>query len=147
VLQSSKTTSINSNDWVATFDKNLGGFGGYQYTSPELRTDYIALDENKRIKTREVNGLLKVQYDYDANGRINKIYRGSGVDERATLFTYYNSGPMNGELHTITNAVGHSVTFEYDSIGRIVKQVLPDLREIVYTFDSNDNLASLSPAG
>jgi YD repeat-containing protein len=73
------------------------------------------------------------------------IYNGSGLDKRETLLTYYDSGPMNGEVHTSTSPIGQLVSFEYDNNGRIIKQVLPDLREIIYTYDANGNLKSLTP--
>jgi YD repeat-containing protein len=32
------------------------------------------------------------------------------------------------------------VSFEYDLVGRVTKQILPDLREINMTYDANGNV-------
>ena len=39
------------------------------------------------------------------------------------------------------------MSFQYDAVGRVTKQILPDLREINFTYDANGNVASITPPG
>ena len=39
------------------------------------------------------------------------------------------------------------MSFQYDLTGRVTKQILPDLREINFTYDANGNVASITPPG
>ena len=39
------------------------------------------------------------------------------------------------------------MSFQYDPVGRVTKQILPDLREINFTYDANGNVASITPPG
>jgi cyclic pyranopterin phosphate synthase len=48
---------------------------------------------------------------------------------------------------TLTDALSRATTFEYDLAGRITRQILPDHREITYSYDANGNLTSLTPPG
>jgi len=147
VLQSTKTTNINSYDWVSQFDLNIGDSGGFMYTTPMGRSALTLLDANKRIKSTNVTGFESINYGYDSDGRIESIHTGQGPDKRETTITYYTNGTMNGEIHTVTNALGHVISFEYDKNGRIIKQTLPDLREISFSYDANANLKTYTPAG
>lgn len=147
VLSSTKTTSIDGKNWVAEFSQGLGTHGGYQNTSPESRTSLILLNRDKKINSVTVTGFAESKVEYDTNGRMSKITTGAAADQRETLFSYYSTGPMNGELQSITNAIGQTTNFEYDKNGRVTKQTLPDLREINYSYDANGNLKSLTPPG
>lgn len=95
----------------------------------------------------QVTGLEPTEYSYDTRGRLEVVTEATGVDARAKIMTFYNSGPMTGFLETITNAENQTTTFEYDAVGRVTKQTLADLREINYTYDANGNLTSLTPPG
>ena len=44
-----------------------------------------------------------------------------------------------------TDPIKRISLFEYDSVGRITKQTLPDAHQILYTYDANGNLTSLTP--
>ena len=149
---STRTTTINGQSWVSEFDQSLssaifGSNGGYQSTTPEGRTNSSVLNSDLDIMQVQNTGFLPTEITYDANRRVQNISIGTGMDKRETVLTYYDTGAMNGELHTITNAIGQTASFEYDNNGRITKQIMPDLREIIYTYDANGNLTSLTPPG
>ena len=50
-----------------------------------------------------------------------------------------------GFLATATDPMRRTSRFEYDSVGRITNQALPDNNKILYTYDANGNLTTLTP--
>ncbi len=145
VNESIKTTKINNHDWVTTFSLGIGEFGGYEFTSPENRLSKLELTANNKIRRASVGNFTPLEFEYDDLGRAVRAFKSSGVNQREYSFTYYNSGPMAGELHTITNPLLEVTTFEYDKNGQTTKLILPDLTEVNYTYDANGNLTSLTP--
>ncbi len=45
----------------------------------------------------------------------------------------------------MTDPLQRTTSTFYDSVGRVTRQVLPDAREILYAYDANGNLTSLTP--
>ena len=84
-----------------------------------------------------------VTLTYDTRGRLETMTSGSGADTRTSTYAY----GTDGFLESVTDTLNRVASFERDGIGRITKQVLPDLREINFTYDANGNLASLTPPG
>ena len=37
--------------------------------------------------------------------------------------------------------------FEYDAAGRVIKQIRPDTREVLFSYDDNGNVTSITPPG
>jgi len=63
--------------------------------------------------------------------------------DRVTTFDYNDLG----RLETVTDPLNRTTTMAYDLAGRIERQVLADGREILYDYDANGNLISLTPPG
>ena len=112
-------------------------------TSPEGRTSTTVLDGQTRPVSIQVPNISAVTLTYDTRGRLETMTSGSGADTRTSTYAY----GTDGFLESVTDTLNRVASFERDGIGRITKQVLPDLREINFTYDANGNLASLTPPG
>ena len=107
-----------------------------------IRVFEYGYDPAGRLRTVQRNGTLVVLYTYDANG--NRL-RAEGEqapvnatnDDQDRLLTYgansYTYGP-NGELASRTR-FGQTTQYEYDSLGNLVRVLLPDDRVIRYVID------------
>ncbi len=105
---------------------------------------YRTVDSNERTASTQLASYTAFTYSYDTNGRLSEIEQGSS---RPTNFAYYSSGASKGMLNTITDALSEVTTFAYDNAGRVTSETLPDTRVIGFTYDSNGNLASVTPPG
>lgn len=147
ISQSTKTTKINNTESIFKYDSNIGSFGGFEFISAEGRESMLKLNANKNKESISIADFNALNIEYNAQGKIILASKGDGANKREYKFTYYESGGMAGELHTITNPLLEVYRFEYDLNGQMIKQVLPDLTEINYTYDPNGNLTSLTPPG
>lgn len=112
-------------------------------TSAEGRSGTVKLDAKGRPIASQIAGLESVIYGYDARGRLVSLTAGKGQGIRTTTLGYN----AQGWLDYITDAEQRTITFERDSSGRIVRQILPDQQEVDFSYDANDNIASLTPPG
>ena len=147
VPEYTRTSIVDNQSWSVEYKQSFGTDGGFRNITPELRTNLTLLDDDKKVKSYNLNGFNEYQIEYDGFGRVERIFTGTDPELREIVFTYYNTGPMNGEVHTITNPLGHVSTFEYDENGRVTKKIFPDLREASFSYDSNGNLSSVTPPG
>ncbi|MFN0095956.1 MAG: PKD domain-containing protein [Dehalococcoidia bacterium] len=134
------TVTVNGRVFTTTYD---GTAKTVTSTSAEGRTSTLTIDSFGRPTASLVPGLAGSTATYDARGRLETVTTGAGVDARTTIFSY-NS---RGFLETVTDALGRTVTFEYDAAGRVTKQLLPGAREVLFTYDANGNLKTLTPPG
>src|SRR5262249_47976678 len=125
---------------------------GRQYTSrfdvapkrftdvtPMLKQTITRVDSGGRPLAVRVAGLDSVVYGYDNRGRLGTAQQGG----RLWSYAYDDSG----RLATITDPLLRVTGFKYDGADRLVKQTLPDLREIHYGYDASGNLNGLTPPG
>ncbi|MBK9132345.1 MAG: hypothetical protein IPM20_12010 [Gammaproteobacteria bacterium] len=112
-------------------------------TSPEARAILTKVDDQGRIRQRDVNGLDPISYEYDARGRLATIVQGDGVGARTTILSY----DASGFLDTVTDTLGRVADFDHDPAGRVTRQTLPDGRVIDYRYDPGGNLVSITPPG
>ncbi len=116
-------------------------------TSPAGRTATTTIDTKGRPVKRAIPGLDEVNLSYDARGRLNTTSQGLGADARITDLAYYDSGASQGYLHTVTDALNRTVSYDYDLAGRVTRQTLPDGRAVEFAYDAKGNLTSLTPPG
>lgn len=121
-----RTTHYNAS--TKTFSKSTG-LG---------RTSKIEIDNYERVRSTQKGDREPVDYTY-TNEQLTHISQGT----RSTVLTYYPSG----FLESVTNPLNQTTTYEYDGAGRMIKQTLPDLREINYSYDLNGNLYTVTPPG
>jgi RHS repeat-associated protein len=112
-------------------------------TSPAGRQVTSKIDSQGRVVEHQITGFLPVQFTYDTQGRLASVKQGSGPDLRESTYQYN----AQGYLQTATNPLSQTVSFEYDQVGRVIKEVLPDSRETTYTYDAGGNMTSLTPPG
>ena len=136
----SETLSVNGKTYSQNYDPVSQIWTS---TSPENRTSSVQINPQNQPLQEQVTGFESVQYGYDVRGRLEAISQGSGVDVRNTSVAYN----AEGYIESITDALTRTTRYEYDLAGRVKKQVLPDLREILYDYDANGNLTSLTPPG
>lgn len=145
-LQSwTERTRINSApaEYIRTFDALTRT---YTDQTPEGRTSTTTIDGMGRVVRSQVAGLFPVDFTYDGHGRLSAVRQGSDEEERVTQFTYN----AEGYVETTTDPIGRTVSLEYDLAARATRQVLPGvggLREVLFGYDPNGNLDSLTPPG
>jgi RHS repeat-associated protein len=106
-------------------------------TSPEGRMSYSWFDTKGRTIKDSVPGIEATYYSYDPKGRLMTVSQAG----RTASYTY----DAKSYLATATDPIQRTSRFEYDSVGRITRQVLPDNHEILYSYDANGNLTTLTP--
>ncbi|MBR6675959.1 MAG: peptidoglycan DD-metalloendopeptidase family protein [Clostridia bacterium] len=101
--------------------------------------------ENDLLKTISVNGgALKYTFEYDAFGRRTAVKAGKGTSF-ATLATYsYDGQLLTKQTYGDANSNIY-VTFEYDSLDRIVKKIYngDSTKYIQYLYDPCGNLCGV----
>jgi len=132
------TLSINGRVFTSVFDRAQLKFTD---TSPTGRTTTSFIDAQSRIVQQQIPNIFDTGFQYDARGRLTTVTQGTSPDDRQSTITYN----ANGFIGSIQDPLGRSVQFEYDAVGRVVKQILPDLREINFTYDDNGNVTSITP--
>jgi RHS repeat-associated protein len=139
-----ETTTINGKAYESTYD---AATATWTHTSPAGRQRTTVLDSQGRPVSTQVADLAPRYSSYDARGRLSAIAVGEDADTRTTTIHYYESGPAQGYVARLTDALGRSVYFAYDLAGRVTTQTLPDGRAIHYSYDANGNVTALVPPG
>jgi RHS repeat-associated protein len=115
----------------------------YTRTSPMLRKSYETIDDAGRVVLREVPGLAATSFAYDARGRLLTIQQGSAGSARTTSFEY---DATDGWLTKITDPFNRTTEFKLrDKSGRVQTEVLPGARSVLFSYDANSNLSSVTP--
>ncbi|MBI2877240.1 MAG: hypothetical protein HYY20_10190 [Candidatus Tectomicrobia bacterium] len=107
--------------------------------TPAGRQTTTTQDAQGRVVETRIPGLEPVRYTYDDRGRLATITQGS----RTSILSY----DAQGNLASIIDPLSQSTSFEYDPVGRVTNQTLPDGREILFAYDTNGNMTSLTPPG
>ncbi|MEW6774692.1 MAG: putative Ig domain-containing protein [Bdellovibrionota bacterium] len=142
-----ETRTINNKTYSAVY--RADAFGGdlprtLTVTSPEGRTIKQSLDSLGNIVFKQQTNLIPIIAIYDpTRGLLNQITQGSGLETRATTYTY----DIRDRLETIVDSEMRQMSFEYDNADRVTKKTLPDGHFILYGYDANGNLTSVTPPG
>jgi Rhs family protein len=134
------TININSNVYRTVYD---AGINKVTATTPAGRTISSNFDVKDRIVKLQPGNLEPINVSYDSRGRLSKLSQGTGTGERVYGFSYNTAGYLSG----ITDPLSNNVSFAYDPVGRLTKETLADGRDIIYTYDANDNVTSIQPPG
>lgn len=106
-------------------------FTSSQYS--EVLGDTIAKMSNGTYQYRFKNGDIM---NFDANGRLTSMQDRNG---NTTSLSY-----TGNNLTNVTDAVGRSITMNYDGQGRIISATDPIGRTWTYSYSSNGHLASVT---
>jgi RHS repeat-associated protein len=128
------SVAINGRTYKTIWDSNQKMF---TIISPEGRQSFSWTDAKGRTIKDSIPGIEATYYGYDPQGRLMTVSQAG----RTASYTY----DAKSYLATATDPIQRVSRFEYDSVGRITKQVLPDNHEILYTYDANGNLTTLTP--
>jgi len=140
-----ETSTINGKTSTSAYDATTKT---WTQTTATNRSNILQINSKGKPVLSQITDLEQASYSYDTRGRLTSITEGTiGINDRQTTLTYYQTGLMTGYLQSITNAENQTTTFEYDALGRVTKQTLPDNRIIHYSYDANGNLTSLTPPG
>jgi RHS repeat-associated protein len=140
VLSWTDLQTVNGRSFTKSFDASIDTMSTI---SPAGRTIVTQLDGSGRIVFKQYADFAPIDYQYDARGRVIEISQGTASDTRALTIAY----DAKGYVESTTDALARTVFFEHDAAGRIVRQVLPDSREIVYGYDEDGHLNSITPPG
>lgn len=144
LIDKTDTTTVNGRTHTSLYTAATLDFLN---TSPELRQSRVVIDTLGRITESQLASLDPTTFEY-TDGFLTAVEQVDATNTRRTEFSYYEDGhAWEGFLKNMTDSLSQVTTFEYDSAGRITKKILPDLREIAYTYDDNGNLESITPPG
>lgn len=91
-----------------------------------------------------------VLYQYDSGGRTSRIEEmGYDGESRYIDINYHPAGSNGaGNISKITNVIGQESTYEYNSAGQMIKNILPDGRSATYLHDPMGNVIQVTnPSG
>ena len=134
------TVTVNGRAWKTSFDA-----GALLWTSesPQGRLRYRTIDTRGRTVAYEVPNLAPTSFTYDGRGFLRTVTQGTGPVARMYSLGYNNSGYMD----SMTDTLMRVTRFTYDGAGRVLRQTLPDGREVGMAFDENGNLTAVTPPG
>jgi len=66
---------------------------------------------------------------YDLEGRLAQVLQGS----RATTYAYDTAG----FVASVQDALAQTSTFDHDAVGRLLREVRPDLAATLFSYDAN----------
>jgi RHS repeat-associated protein len=132
--------TVNGNTTRSVYD---GVVRKLTTTSPVGRQKLLNIDTVGRVTSSQTAGIEALRFGYDSRGRLSTVAQGSGTGLRSLAFGY---NPQ-GLIEVITDPLGRVSSLQYDLAGRVTRQVMPDGREMRVGYDSNGNVASITPPG
>jgi len=136
LVSEADSVSINGNWTVTTY---AAATRRLVRTSPEGRQAFATFDAKGRATTVQVAGFDSMRLSYDAPGRLRERQVGG------RLWTY--SYDARDRLLSTLDPLGHRDSLFYDDADQLIRRVLPNGRAVLFAYDGNGNLTSLSPSG
>ncbi|MGC4068861.1 MAG: RHS repeat-associated core domain-containing protein [Polyangiaceae bacterium] len=109
-------------------------------TTPMGRSSTTTFDSLGHPVKVVAAGMPTVELAYDEDGRVTSISQTAGGKTRTQMRGY----GADGWLASATDAIGHVVAYDWDSVGRPEVVMRPDKSTIAWTFDAADNVTSLT---
>jgi RHS repeat-associated protein len=130
------TISVNGLSYTTTFNRATNSV---TTSTPAGRRSTTLLDAFGRVVQTQVPGVLPMQMQYDARGRLVVTTQGT----RSYAFAY----DARSNLASITDPLGRPVSFQHDAANRPILQTLPDGRSFATSYDASGNVTSVTPPG
>ena len=121
--------TLREASFTRTFDP---GTRTWTLTSAEGRVARSVLDEAGRLVRLEPPGQHPLVYTYDARGRLERVERGEGSEQRITTLTY---GPRSRHPERIEGSDRRRVTPSFDALGRVSTVTDSAGRTSTFTYD------------
>jgi RHS repeat-associated protein len=153
------TTTVATESWVSSStgpSLSLASSGFYDRTtrtrtetSPLGRVHEQVLDAQDRVTEVRAPGLAPLRYQYDARGRVSRVWRQSGTTIREQLFGY--SDASVGETWapaTATDGDG-TTTFDWTSLFQVgsVSRDGQSVAQLTYQSPTIDRVTGVTPPG
>lgn len=139
-----QVTSVKvANITLMTYDYQEEVENDITYYTNKLNTqtygngDYISFTytEENQIKTISFNGVVRSEYEYDANGNL-AIYKDIYNDN-----IYFYSRDISGRIITTTDKDGNKINYVYDELGNISRYeyIISNIsRSVLYHYDTSN---------
>ncbi|MFL6621609.1 MAG: RHS repeat-associated core domain-containing protein [Sulfurifustis sp.] len=88
-----------------------------------------------------------ISFTYNASGQVTSVDGPRTDVSDVTTFTYYTctTGGACGQLRTVTDALGHTTTFDsYDGAGRLLQKTDPNGLQTQYRYDLRGRLSQIT---
>ena len=110
-------------------------------TSPMGRVTELTLDELGRPSRMVRAGLPTTEWQYDGKGRVVKVTRSVGTEQRVQTYDYGDGG----WVEYFTDALGEKTKYSRDNVGRLRELLAPDEAKTQWVLDDADNVTSYVP--
>ena len=111
--------------------------------SPEGRQTVTTLDALGRVVEKERTDIEPISLAYDVNGRLTMISQGSAGNTRDITLSYNPSGYVQSVTDPLSCTMGLSITRPAE----LLDKLFPGGREVLYGYDANGNMTSITPPG
>ncbi len=136
------TRTVGGRTWTTTYDVSTRTS---VTTSGSQRAQTTVFDDKGRLAQYAETGVLPVNFEYDAQGRLFKRTQGTRVQKHE----YFTSGVEKGYLWTLTNALLQPTVYSRDVMGRPLAEYLnyggTPTATTGFSWDGNNNLLSVTP--
>ena len=129
--------TVTCNDRVWRVERDVDSLVSITPMGRRSRTVFNSIGQPLVI---EAPGVFAVTNAYDAEGRLVRTVQG----ERETTFSY----DAAGYLASVTDALGRTVSTDYDAVGRAIRSILPDGYSVSNAYDRSElPIATTLPHG
>ncbi|MCB0368764.1 MAG: RHS repeat protein, partial [Bdellovibrionales bacterium] len=134
------TTTTLQNDPTRTYVTSYDTLNKvYTSTSPLNRKVISILNAQDQVSKIQVGSLAPINLSYDVEGRTKQIKQ-----QNTQLDFEYD---LRGNIKSMTNSLGQSVSYNYDNDNRVIQQINPDGSSVGFSYDKNGNITSITPSG
>ena len=130
------TSTVNGKVWQSTWNAAARSVVD---RSPAGRIVTSTLDTKGRVASVQVPGLSPLSATYDALGRLQSVQQGT----RTTALTY----DSRRYVASVTDSLHRTVSFDRDDLGRVTTETLTDGRTVLFGYDADGNMTSITPPG
>jgi RHS repeat-associated protein len=134
------TMTVNGQATTRTYDASTRTT---VFTTAQGRQVTQQMDLQGRVVQSQVGTLAPISLSYDSHGRLTSASQGTGPTER-TATVHFDA---NGNLSSLTDALGETTAYTYDLSGRVVSTTRADGQSIGYAVDANGNVTAVTPPG
>ncbi len=149
-----ETTVNNYSGWINTSDWLVGRIGTSTVTfaksgdTPVTRAVRYTYDANSILKPNYVYDYEGSplenydNYDYDSYGNVTDVYTvGTSIGSSHESFTYSANG---NKLLTKTDRLGHTVSLNYNTYGRVLTETDFLNNTLTYLYDASDRVSTVT---